>query len=75
MSDSNSVDIHKNDLTIIRVSNRTYEGHDFIDIRQYFKDDDGEFKPTKKGITFPPGLLVRVVNALNEIEIDSKREL
>ncbi len=28
-----------------------YKGKNYADIRVYFEDDEGEWKPTKKGIT------------------------
>ena len=34
----------------IRISINEYMGHEYIDIRLFFKSD-GEHKPTKKGIT------------------------
>ncbi|MFC1651099.1 transcriptional coactivator p15/PC4 family protein, partial [Candidatus Latescibacterota bacterium] len=46
-----SVEIKKNDFNVIRISLDSYKDIPFISIRQYFKDIDGEFKPTKKGVT------------------------
>ncbi len=31
-----------------------YKGKKYADIRIYFEDDEGEWKPTKKGITLSP---------------------
>ena len=36
-----------------RVGMREFRGTRFIDIRAYFETDDGEWRPTKKGITLP----------------------
>ena len=41
-------DIKRNDTEIVRVSKREFKGHEFIDIRIYYQDDEGSFKPTKK---------------------------
>ena len=62
------MDIHKSDDIIIRITRQEYQNRRFIDVRQYYKDSDGEFKPTKKGVTFPPDLLQNVITALKEIE-------
>lgn len=62
-----SFDIHKTDSQIIRISEQEYQGYKFIDIRQYYLDDDGKFKPTKKGVTFPPDLLQDIINGLKKI--------
>lgn len=61
------MDIRKNDITLIRVEKRTYKEKDFIDIRQFFKDDDGEFKPTQKGITIHPERLPKLIKALGKL--------
>ncbi|NLX34155.1 MAG: transcriptional coactivator p15, partial [Thermotogaceae bacterium] len=44
-------DIKRNDTEIIRVSKREFKGHEFLDLRIYYEGDDGQYKPTKKGIT------------------------
>jgi len=64
-----SVDIHKTDDTIIRISENEYRDRKFIDIRQYYKDSDGEFQPTKKGVTFSPDLLEDVIEGLKKIKV------
>lgn len=61
------IDIFKNDYTIIRVCRREYQGKHFIDIRTYCKDDAGEFRPTKKGVTILPGKLDSLIDALKRI--------
>lgn len=33
------------------VALREYQGHHFIDVRVQFRAEDGEWRPTKKGIT------------------------
>ena len=45
------VEIKKNSREIIRIGESEYEGHKFVDCRIYF-DDNGEWKPTKKGTNF-----------------------
>jgi len=63
------MDIHKSDDIIIRISKQEYQNRKFIDVRQYYKDSEGEFQPTKKGVTFSPDLLQDVIKALNEIKV------
>jgi len=63
------MDIHKTDDIIIRISENEYQNRRYIDVRQYYKDNEGEFKPTKKGVTFSPDLLQDVIKALKEIEV------
>ena len=44
-------DFQKNKTEDIKLSLTEYQGHKLIDFRVYFKDNEGESKPTKKGIT------------------------
>ena len=67
-------DIQKNAFTLIRVSKRAYQGRDFIDIRQHYKDDKDEFKPTQKGVTIPPEKLPKLISALEKIHGGQKGE-
>ncbi|MGC9322863.1 MAG: transcriptional coactivator p15/PC4 family protein [Kosmotogaceae bacterium] len=57
-------DIKRNDTEIVRVSKREFKGHEFIDIRIYYQDDEGSFKPTKKGITINPKQVNELIDAL-----------
>lgn len=61
------MDIQKNDINLIRVEKRTYKEKDFIDLRHYYKDDDGEFKPTQKGVTLPPERLPELIEVLGKL--------
>lgn len=36
------IEIKKNAFTKIRIEKREYQGKEFIDIRQYFKNEEGE---------------------------------
>ena len=53
---------------IIRVALQEYRGHEYIDIRQYYKDNSGDFKPTKKGITFNPEILDEIIEGLEALK-------
>lgn len=60
-------DIKKNAFTRIRIEKREFQGKEFIDIRQYFKNEDDEYKPSPKGVTLPPDKLNELIQALQEI--------
>ena len=62
------IDISKNSITIIRIATREYNDKSFVDIRQFYKDDSGEYKPTQKGITLSPEKLSELIEALHKIE-------
>ena len=60
------VDIQKNSREVIRVSASEYEGHDLIDLRVWY-DDDGDVKPTKKGIAFNPSVTKELVEGILQV--------
>lgn len=41
----------------LRIEIKTYKGKEYLDIRTYFKDENGSWKPTKKGVTVPLGCM------------------
>jgi hypothetical protein len=47
-------DIERGETEVLRVSAEEYKGRKYIDIRIYFENDEGEWKPTKKGVTVQP---------------------
>ncbi len=57
----------KNALEEIRVSISHYRGKQYIDLRVYYKTDDGEFHPSKKGVTLSPDLFPELEEAVNRL--------
>ena len=43
--------IAKNPTEEVRVALTSYRGHDLVDIRVFFQDDQGEWRPTKRGVS------------------------
>jgi hypothetical protein len=41
----------KNATEVVRLSLTEYRGHKLIDVRVYYSNDDGEYRPTKKGVS------------------------
>ena len=62
------IEIRKNSITIIRIAMREYRGKSFVDIRQFYENDSGEYKPTQKGITLSPEKLSELIEALHKIK-------
>ena len=60
-------EIRKNKTEVIRISLKEYQGHKLIDLRVWYEDENGEYKPTKKGISFNRNLAVNVSNAIREV--------
>lgn len=61
-------EVEKNMKERIRVSIEEYRGHQFIDLRIYWQDDRGEWKPSKKGIALNSETIGPVIEALKESE-------
>ena len=47
-------EIERGETEVLRVSTEEYKGRKYVDVRIYFESDEGEWKPTKKGVTIQP---------------------
>jgi hypothetical protein len=65
-------DIEKNATNKIRVSVTEFKGNNYIDLRVYYEDEAGEYKPTKKGVTFRPDQISQVIDGLLQAEKEVK---
>ena len=43
--------IAKNPTEEVRLSLTSFRGHDLVDIRVFFQDEQGEWRPTKRGVS------------------------
>lgn len=59
-------DIEKNTRERVRVTIEEYRGHKFIDCRVYYRDEAGEWQPTRKGIALNADTLNDVIAALQK---------
>ena len=65
----------KNATEVVRLSLTEYRGHKLVDIRVYYSDDQGQYRPTKKGVSLSVNLYAdfkRAVHALEKILLDRK---
>jgi len=51
---------------LVKVSLTEFKGRQYVEVRTYYMADDGEWKPTKKGITLAPDLMRQVNGALGQ---------
>ncbi len=67
-------EIERNDTERLRVEASNYKGSDFISVRIYYLADNGEWRPTKKGITVKPDKVEELIGFLTEgkSKIDKK---
>lgn len=68
------ITIPKNSREEIRVYRSNYIGRDLVNIRVFFKDVDGTYKPTRKGIAFRAEQLNEIIDALNTIKKEIEDE-
>ncbi len=62
-------EIEKNSLQKIRVTSETYKGHDFVDIRVYYRDEaEDDYKPSKKGIAISPDKIEELIALLKKAQ-------
>ncbi len=60
--------IRKNAREEIRISREAYMGHDLVNLRVFYEDPQGEYRPGKKGLAFRLDLLPEVIAALQSAE-------
>lgn len=58
--------IRKNAREEIRFTVETFKGHEIVNIRVWYRDDAGEYRPGKQGLAFRPDLLGEVLDALGK---------
>lgn len=57
----------KNPLEEVRASVTVYKGKQYVDLRVYYKGDDGEFHPSKKGLTLSLDLFPDLEEAMRKL--------
>jgi hypothetical protein len=61
-------DIDKGRGEVLRVEISEYKGQTLFNIRIWYQDANGEFKPTQKGVAVSPTLIGELKEALEEAE-------
>ena len=62
------IEIKKNKTNYVQIELREYEGHEYVDIREFYDSQDCKRLPTKKGITFSPKVLEEVIDGLTMLK-------
>lgn len=66
--------LRKNEREEVVIALRSYQGHDFVDIRTFFGLRGQETKPTQKGVTIPVELyreFRRLIEQLDDLMDDN----
>ena len=62
------IEIKKNKTNYVQIELREYEGHEYVDVREFYDSQDGKRVRTKKGITFSPKVLEEVIDGLTMLK-------
>ncbi|ABK16976.1 transcriptional coactivator p15/PC4 family protein [Syntrophobacter fumaroxidans] len=57
----------KNPLEEVRASLTVFKGKDYVDLRIYYKGDDGEYHPSKKGLTLSLDLFSELEESVRKL--------
>jgi hypothetical protein len=60
--------VQKNSREEISIDLEEFRGFEIINIRVWFEADDGEMRPSKKGLAFRRELLPEILAALGQVE-------
>ena len=60
--------IAKNNTTTVQTKISEWKGNTYIDVREYFKNQAGDWIPTKKGIAITVPMLSEIITALEKAE-------
>jgi hypothetical protein len=61
-------EIERGETEVLRVSTEEYKGRKYVDVRIYFENDEGEWKPTKKGVTIQPDRIEAFLELLRKAQ-------
>jgi hypothetical protein len=60
--------IPKNPTEEVRVALTSYRGHDLVDIRVFYQDEQGEWRPTKRGVSISVDSFTELREAITKAE-------
>ncbi|MDA2924366.1 transcriptional coactivator p15/PC4 family protein [Acidobacteria bacterium AH-259-L09] len=61
-------EFEKNGLEIVRCSLTHFKGHQLVDIRVFYEDEDGQWRPTRKGITLSVDLIDELFEGVKKLK-------
>ena len=67
-------EVEKNSQEIIRVTIQDYQGTELIDLRTYWQNEEGDWLPTKKGISLTYPVTQDVIKLLEKAFKKMKQE-
>lgn len=67
LGNTRTVVLPKNSREELHVSLDAFKGHTLINLRVWYRSEDGDMRPTKKGVALRAGSLPAVIAALTEL--------
>lgn len=68
----NRGELQKNAFEKIIVQKEPYKGHEYIDVRVHYRDVDGEYKPSRKGIAIPLKHVEEIISLIKKAYEDAE---
>ncbi len=62
-----AIEIPKNAVETVCMAITEFRGKTYADLRVYYRDDDGELKPTRKGLCVSPELWPDFANGIQKL--------
>lgn len=61
-------EMRKNEKEIIRMTQDEFKGHAFYSIRLWYRNDNGQFRPSQKGVTIKPEQFNEFMQGIKHLE-------
>ncbi|MBB5501547.1 transcriptional coactivator p15/PC4 family protein [Paraburkholderia sp. MM5384-R2] len=63
-SDLPVLDLQKNARERLRIMHKVFKGKEYIDLRVWYADENGDYQPSRSGVSIRPDQLAEVVRGL-----------
>ena len=61
-------EFEKNGLEVVRFALTEFKGHQLVDVRVFYQDDEGEWRPTKKGVSLSIDLIEDLCEGIRKLQ-------
>ena len=66
--------LEKNSRESLVINQSEFKGVKLVDVRVYYKDEEGNLKPTKKGVSVRLNQLDALIKALSEVSATAREQ-
>ena len=68
-----SIETTKNSREVLRIQRENYRGHDMLNLRVWYDDGTGEYRPGKQGVAVKAALIPDLINALAAVSASEQQ--